>query len=59
MHVGTRSPYIYALEFNHKKFPTKVWVPIGYEEDPRGELVGILQNTNFSKGWWDVDMDEE
>ena len=59
METRTRSPYIYALEFNHKKFPTKVWVPINYEGDPRGELVGILQITDFLKGWWDVDMDEE
>jgi hypothetical protein len=59
METRTRAPYIYALEFSHKKFPTKVWVPIGYEGDPRGELVGILQITDFSKGWWDVDMDEE
>jgi len=58
MEMRTREPYIYALEFNHKKFPKKVWVPINYERDPRGNYVGILQITDFSEGWWDVDMDE-
>jgi len=59
METRTIKPYIYASEWNHSSFPDRTLVPKGYDLDnPEGEIIAIIQITDFSEGWWDVDMDD-